>query len=88
LRVNGVSDVVLGLLGTELGICDFEGEIEGLYEGYRERGRGGEGEGGGGGGRGRRGIEWKDYDYSSGNVNIFFFLMFIYFCSWWKRLEG
>jgi hypothetical protein len=73
--VNGVSDVVLGLLGTELGICDFEGEIEGLYEGYRDRER-------------RRGIEWKDYDYSSGNVNIFFFLMFIYFCSWWKRLEG
>lgn len=80
-----MSDVVLGLLGTELGICDFGREIEGLYEGYRVRGRGGEGEGGR---QGRRGIEWKDYDYSSGNVNNFFFLMLIYFCSWRKRLEG
>jgi hypothetical protein len=58
-----VSDVVLGLLGTELGICDFGDEIEGLYEGYK---------GGLEGRQGKTDIEWKDYDFDSRDVGFFF----------------
>jgi hypothetical protein len=67
--------VVLGLLGTELGVCDFRDEIEMLYEGYREDllGR-----------QGKTDIEWMDYDFESGDVCFFFGLKY----SWWGTLEG